>query len=143
MSGYWIHHMINGLLIWQIFWEPVCQITFFCVNFSFKKYFYFSLITWRWITNSKRCKKTIFNSKILYTYITYVSYRGKFVCYSHWYIINITKKGFVFTWYKYSEIALFTTRWRRVSKLIMPKFSPPKVTLVSIFVDHYLVPVLF
>ena len=41
------------------------------------------------------------------------------------------------------EIALFTTRWRRVSKLIMPKFSPPKVTLVSIFVDHYLVPVLF
>jgi hypothetical protein len=41
------------------------------------------------------------------------------------------------------EIALFITRWRRVSKLIMPKFSPPKVKLVSIFVDHYLVLVQF
>jgi hypothetical protein len=40
------------------------------------------------------------------------------------------------------EIALFITRWRRVPKLIMPKFSPPKVTIASIFVDHYIVPVL-
>jgi hypothetical protein len=41
------------------------------------------------------------------------------------------------------KISLFNTRWCRVRKLITPKYSPPKVSLNSIFVDYYLVPMLF
>jgi hypothetical protein len=45
--------------------------------------------------------------------------------------------------YPHLHESVSDTRWCRVSKLIMPQFSSPKVTLVSIFVDQYLVPVLF
>jgi hypothetical protein len=58
-------------------------------------------------------------------------------------IKNITQEVIFGPSHEKEEISLFTTRWCRVQKLITPKYSPPKVNLKGIFVDYYIVPMLF